>query len=72
MQKLVGIGATGSVGPFSTSTSYQVTGGTNSQLRVIPTGVTSTQNGTTAVNTIDSALNEINIASAQQGAFQNR
>ncbi|BDW11746.1 flagellin [Polynucleobacter sp. SHI8] len=72
MQKLFGIGATGSVGPFSTTTSYQVTGGTNSQLRVVPTGVTSTQNGTTAVNTIDSALNEINIASAQQGAFQNR
>jgi flagellin len=72
LQKLVGIGATGSVGPFSTATSYQVTGGTNSQLRNVPIGVTSIQNATVAVNTIDSALNEINISSAQQGAFQNR
>jgi flagellin len=72
LNKLVGIGATGSVGPFSTSTSYQVTGGTNSQLRVIPIGVTSTQNATVAVNTLDAALTEINKASAQQGAYQNR
>jgi len=72
MQQLIGIGATGSVTLLSTSTSFQVTGGTYSQLIKVPVGVTSSQNGTTAVNTIDSALNEINIASAQQGAFQNR
>jgi len=72
MQQLIGIGATGSVTLLSTSTSFQVTGGTYSQLIKVPVGVTSSQNGTTAVNTIDSALNEINRASAQQGAFQNR
>lgn len=71
-QQLIGIGATGSVTLLSTSTSFQVTGGTYSQLIKVPVGVTSSQNGTTAVNTIDSALNEINSASAQQGAYQNR
>ena len=72
LNKLVGTGATGSVGPFSTSTSYQVTGGTNTQLRNVTIGVTSSQNGTTAINTLDAALAEINKASAQQGAYQNR
>jgi len=72
LNKLVGTGATGSVGPFSTTTSYQVTGGTNTQLRNVPIGVTASQNGTTAINTLDAALSEINKASAQQGAYQNR
>jgi flagellin len=72
MQQLIGIGATGSVTLLSTSTSFQVTGGTFSQLIRVPVGVTSSQNGTSAINTLDAALSEINKASAQQGAYQNR
>jgi len=67
-----GSGAIGSVGPFTTTNTYKTTGGTFAQLQIIPTGVTSSVNATNAINTIDSALTEINTASAQQGAFQNR
>lgn len=72
LNQLVGSGATGSVGPFSTGTSFQVSGGTFSQLQLVPIGVTATQNATSAINKLDEALDEINQASAQQGAFQNR
>ena len=72
LNQLVGSGATGSVGPFSTGTSFQVGGSTFSQLQIVPVGETSTDVATSAINALDDALDEINQASAQQGAFQNR
>ena len=35
-------------------------------------GVTSVTNASSAINALDLAIQEINVASAQQGAFQNR
>ena len=67
-----GSGAIGSIGPFTTTDTYKTTGGTFTQLKNIPTGVTSWVNATDAVNKLDAAIQEISKASAQQGAFQNR
>jgi flagellin len=62
----------GSIGPFTTSTSYQVQGSTESQLTLVPIGMGGQQNSTMAVTAIDSAIAELNQASSQQGAIQAR
>ena len=67
-----GSGAIGSVGPFTTANTYKVSGGTFTQLNNVPVGVTSVTNASSAINALDLAIQEINVASAQQGAFQNR
>lgn len=64
--------STGSVGPFSTSTSYQTIGSTVTQLLNAPPGTLAQLSSTDAMNKLDLALAELDQLSAVQGAIQNR
>ena len=72
LNTLLGSGAVGQIGPFTSTDSFQTTPTTYQQLRFVPVAPTSDQNATVAVNKLDAALTEIAQASALQGAIQNR